>query len=260
MTTFQNFSAKVLEEIDKRKIDQVPRWHFVVKNMLFWGGFGIALILGSFSFAVVFFALFSADFDLFTHLPFSRLSFFLQSLPFFWLGFLGIFLGLSILFFRITKKGYQIELSKLFGLLLGLSIVFGGILNLFGGGELFERIFTTPFQGIYHPVEERRMERWAKPEDGFLGGEIQERGENTLFLIDPNGKEWEVDITRADFFPDKSVLDQKMVRIIGKVQEPGKFWGEKVLPWGRPGEGRIPLPFPMRGMEKPPHDGQGKSL
>ncbi len=234
MNTFQKFSEKILLEIDKRKIDHVPRWKFMVKNLLFWSAFVIALIFGALSFAIIFFVLSNGDFDLYSHLPPSRFLFFIQSIPFFWLGFLGIFLGLSILFFRVTKKGYRFSLSLVFGVVLGMSILFGALLHLNGESKDLERFLSTPFRDIYPPSEDRRKDRWMNPQEGFLAGDITQKSKNTVEIKDFLRNIWEVDISDADIIPGPETLDENRIRVIGRVEKPGKFIAEKVLPWEKP--------------------------
>ena len=105
-----NNTDRLLNTIKERNIQPTPRWYFLIKNLLIWLGFALAILLGGLAFSVILFAIQQTDFNVTSHLGHSRLELFLGLLPFAWVFFLIIFLALSIITFRYSPKGYKFSL------------------------------------------------------------------------------------------------------------------------------------------------------
>jgi hypothetical protein len=243
------FSQKITEKIQEEKIKQTPHWVFLLKNVAFWVLFGVAMLLGAIAFAVILFSVLEADFELWGHPAFSRLQFALHILPLYWLIAFLIFCGLALVGMQHTKKGYRLPVWKLLvGNLLG-SILLGGSMYAFGGGEKFEHFFAQRFPG-YQNVDKRQEEIWSNPEGGLLAGKIVAvESDKLLILQDFSQKIWEVTLPENPLFPkaiDSDLVREKLkdrnIKILGKKTGENSFLAEAILPWQRrrqrPAEGR----------------------
>ena len=227
-------SQKLLEKIQSEKIPQRSRWQFTVKNIFFWSLFTFSIIIGGLSFSVILFAFSQTDFDLLSHIPNSKIELFLGLLPFLWIFFCLSFLFISIFGIRHTRKGYRYSPLLVFGSSVVLSIILGAILFSVGGAEKMERIFSENVP-VYKSLEERKISRWSRPEDGFLSGKIVGKEEN-LIIEDWNGKKWEIDFKNAIIKGRLSLEKDEEIKIIGKMSESDIFIATQIGPWERMGK------------------------
>lgn len=230
-------SEKMLAKIKSRKVKPIPKWHFWAKNILFWVLFLASVKLGSLAFAVILFAIESAEFDIFSHITHSKVEFILGILPLLWILFLSVFLFGAVRLFQKTKTGYRY--SPIF-IVVGsfvLSIVVGTILFFTGGGARLEQKFADKVP-IYKGLEERRLNRWSMPERGFLAGTIIKKDES-IIIKDLRGKQWEIDIKEVLIRGKTSLEKDEKIRIIGRVVENNIFMAKEIRPWnGKRGMGR----------------------
>ena len=224
-------SQKLLEKIQTEKIPQRSRKQFILKNVFFWTLFVFSIIIGGLSFSVIIFAFNQTDFDLLSHIPNSKIELFLGLLPFFWIVSCLIFLPISIFGIRHTKTGYRHSPLLVFSSSIILSIILGTTLFLSGGAEKMERVFSETVP-VYKSLEERKISRWSRPEDGFLSGIIIEKDE-TIIVKDWSGKRWEVDLTNAITKGRVSLIKNEKIKIIGKISEGNIFIATRIGPWER---------------------------
>lgn len=227
-------SQKLLEKIQSEKIPQRSRKQFILKNIFFWLLFAFSIIIGGLSFSVILFAFNQTDFDLLSHIPNSKIELFLGLLPFFWIISCLVFLLISIFGIRHTKTGYRYSPLLVFGSSIILSIVLGTTLFLSGGAEKMERVFSENVS-VYKSIEERKISRWSRPEDGFLSGIIIEKG-RTIIIKDWNDKKWEVDFKNAIIKGRISLEKNEKIKIIGEVSEDNIFIATQIGPWERSGK------------------------
>jgi len=226
-------SQKLLEKIQSEKIAQKPRKQFVLKNIFFWTLFAFSIVIGGLSFSVILFAFNQTDFDLLSHVPNSKIELFLGLLPFFWIISCFIFLLISIFGIRHTKTGYRYSPLLVFSSSIILSIILGTTLFLFGGAEKMERIFSETVP-VYKSLEERKVSRWSRPEDGFLSGIIIEKNE-TITIIDWDEKEWKVDFKNATIRGRILLKKDEEVKMVGTMSENNIFVATRIGPWERTG-------------------------
>ena len=224
-------SQKLIKKITGKDIRPRPRWHFVFENYIFWSVFFIFTLFGSVAFSVVLYAATESDFDLLFSFSYSKVQLLIVSLPFLWIFFLAIFLAVSIFGVRHTKTGYRYSLLKIFSANILLSILLGALFFSTGGAEKMENIFAEKIP-VYRSVEERRILRWSRPENGFLSGIILENKNSEIVLIeDFNGKQWEINIQNAIVRPRASLDPGKKIKIIGKVSEENIFTAREIRRW-----------------------------
>lgn len=223
-------SEDILAKIKDEGIEQRPRWHFIALEITFWIFFAVSVYLGARAFAVIVFALSVADFDVFGGMTHPPLRFVFYMLPLFWFAFFALFLLLAILAARHLKNAYRFSLAWIIGGNLLLSIVLGGALAAFGGGERFERVFAErmPF---YQGIEKQHMMMWQRPQEGLLSGIIIElQSDKVLILEDFGGQIWTVDFAEAFVAPRLELAPALRVRIIGEQTTENGFRAAEIRP------------------------------
>ena len=223
-------SQKLLNEINTKQIKPSPRWHFVLKNYIFWSVFLMFIILGSVAFSIILYAATESDFDLLSSSG-SKIEFLFSILPLLWILFLAIFFLVSIFGIRHTKTGYRYPLLKILSVNILLSVLLGVLFFYTGGAEKMERIFAENVP-VYKSFEERMISRWSHPESGFLAGVILEnRNNETILIEDFNGKQWEINIQNAVIRPRASLDLGEKTKIIGEVLEENIFAAQEIRRW-----------------------------
>ena len=221
----------VLKKIKACHLTPRPRWHYVIKDAAFWGVFFFSILLGSLGVAVILYALLDTDFDLISYVPTSQIGLFMQLLPGVWLVFFLIFVSLAIWGAQHTKKGYKLSILMIVVANFLLSLLVGGVIYAFGGGERIEHIFAreVPF---YDCFEKRRKAMWQRHKENLLAGEILGLEEDKIIILnDLSGERWEVDYAGAKF-PEWIDFQVGMkVRMLGERVAEGQFKAFRIRPW-----------------------------
>lgn len=193
----------------------LPKWHFLLKNWVFWTLFAISIILGSLAFSAIIFELSEIDSELFDALPVGDII--LKLLPIFWTFFLGIFLALAIFGIKHTKKGYKFNPLGIFTASIAISLMLGSVIFAFDVGEKTDKILAENI-GSFHGIRERHDILWSNPEHGLLGGRIMEiNWENeSLTLRDFNEKNWNVNYRKTPPQTRNVLQVESKIRAIGK--------------------------------------------
>jgi len=235
-------SQKVLKIIKEKNIKPKPRWQFLLKNYLVWFLAALALIIGSFAFAVIIYMFLNNDWDVYQKINHSLFKFMLITLPYAWLLFLGMFVFIAYYNVKHTKKGYRFSLTKLIIGSVVISMLLGLLFYGFGLGraideKLMERMLF--YRRVFNP----RMMIWDKPEQGRLMGEVLEVIDPYHFkIIDFNRKSWNVIRELVD--PELEL--QMRVRLLGRMIDEQNFKAFQVMPaphHGPPPPNFRPMPF-----------------
>ncbi|MCK5767319.1 MAG: hypothetical protein KAH35_02955, partial [Candidatus Atribacteria bacterium] len=128
----KNISEEIFKKIKKENIKPKSYRYFATKNYFIWFLFGISIILGSFAFSMILFMFRQLDWDIYHYLGNSFLKTVFISLPYLWLIFLILFLGIAYYNFIHTKRGYRFRFitilvtSLIISTLLGTALYFNG--------------------------------------------------------------------------------------------------------------------------------------
>ena len=231
----KSLADSVLEKIKCHHLMPRPRWHYVLRDAVFWGVFFFSILLGSLGIAVILYALLDTDFDFISYVPTSQLGAFLKLLPVVWIVFFGIFVGVAIWGAQHTKKGYKLSILWISVINFLVSLFFGGVIYAVGGGAQIERVFAwgVPF---YQRFEERRKDMWRRQKGSLLAGEIMAVLEDKIIVLnDLSSEQWEVDYSEAmSRVPFEPVVGMK-VRMIGEKVLDHQFKAFRISPWRRRG-------------------------
>lgn len=224
-------NEKLKELISAEQIKQKPKWRFLLKNWLFWAFFGVAVLFGALSLAVVLEHYRADDLLMLKGLNKSFTDYFFLTVPYFWLVSFAGFILLSWYNLRHVEGGYRINpwLAALLNLLV--SLLLGVALFSFGVGELVsETIDREPAFRCFN----QRVLVWENPEEGMLAGKVVKVAKQGLVVISFAGREWLVDTSEVELgFEIKVGLE---VRIIGEQTGQGSFEAHDIRPWFGPGQ------------------------
>ena len=236
--TKKNLADSVLEKIKECHITPRPRWHYIVKDALFWGVYFLSILLGSLGMAVILYALFDTDFDLLSYMPTSQLGSFLKLLPIVWLILFSLFVALAIWGAQHTKKGYKLSIIILLGANFLVSLILGGVIYASGGSERIEHVFArgVPF---YQRFEERRKDLWKRRDaENLLAGSIVKVEEGKIIILnDLSGEQWEVDCAQARYPEWIEFTVGMKIRMFGEKTGEYTFKALGIRPWERRGIG-----------------------
>ncbi len=224
-------SEKLIEAIKQQDIQPAPKWRFSLKNGLAWIGFFLAAVLGAMAFSVILFVIQQTDFSIVNHLSHSRLEMFLGLLPFVWIVFLIVFLGIAFYSIQHSKKGYKFTAAKLVGFSALLSILLGTLFFIGGGGHQLEHAFAVNVE-LYESLQQKKTKLWSMPEDGYLSGQIEEANATYFMLKDFNNKVWKIHYESAFIAPIVQLEKGETVKLIGKMTSKDEFTAQEIRPWG----------------------------
>lgn len=224
-------SEKLLEKIREQQLKPIPRWRFIIKNILTWSSFIFAVASGALAFSVILFAIQQMDFNLIAHMSHSWLELFLALLPFFWLISLIVLIILAVFSLKHSKKGYKLTSTRVIGSCTTLSILAGTLFFISGGGRWLENSFATKLS-IYESIDERKARVWSMPDSGQLSGTITASYEDSIELKDFNDKTWIILLKEADIVPIVKLEQDEMIKLTGKRLSENRFEAEKIRPWG----------------------------
>ncbi len=228
-------SQELLQAITDKHIEPDPHWHYVLKNYLFWSLFLIFVIFGSIAFAIILYAFLESDFSTLAESLNSRIKFFIASLPFLWIICLVLFSLISIFGIKQTKAGYRYTISLVIAINISISILLGLLFFYGGGAQKIDNIFAQKITS-YASIEDHKISRWSRPENGFLAGTIIERQNNSIILLeDFSGKKWNINIQNVALHPRLSLEPKERVKIIGKIIQENIFLAQRMSPWERQG-------------------------
>ena len=219
-----------MKNLDKQILDKIKdlkpkaKWKFLIKNYLIWSFAILFLIFSSFACALFLYLLINNDWEYSKIIAGSFWEFWVASFPHIWFIFTITFLLLSYFIFKHTERGYRFSRKNV--MILNIAIIFflAFIFCSFGLGRVVDNIDLEQSK-----VFNQRKVIWLNPEKGFLAGEVIEKQDDFLELLDFEGKFWTIDIRRAHVTP----YTEEGVKILGTKIEEDIFEAKEILPWSR---------------------------
>ena len=159
----------VLHKIKEEKILPKPRWQFLLKNSIIWGLGVFSLILGAISTSLIVYMINGDDAGAYDRAGSGLLESLLFIIPFFWLICLGFFAFSVFYYIKHTKNGYKYSAKKIILIIVGGSLVLGGLLNLLGIDKAIDDVLGERAP-LYDRVINPRFNYWSSPDSGRLTG------------------------------------------------------------------------------------------
>ncbi|NTV02023.1 MAG: hypothetical protein HGB04_04460 [Chlorobiaceae bacterium] len=228
----------ILDEIEKRKVVPIPRWHFLLRRGVFWTLAVISVITGSLSMATAMYVFLDHDFLV----DQARITRFLaqqplvediiDSIPYLWLTALLLFTLVAYYGVRHTRKGYRYPTLRVIGGSLLLSLALSGFMNLFDVGQIIHRYLIENVRGYDHLVYANEQ-RWTQARKGWLGGKVirLDGSRNVLVVMDYKKRIWSVDIADTDVNPGTRILPGKYIKITGLKTGQLEFRASSIQAW-----------------------------
>ena len=225
-----NLVNKVLKEIDKKEINPKPEWYFSVKEKSVWIAGILSILIGAVSVSAIIFSLVNTRWSerVLTHN--SGITMLAETLPYFWILTIIIFVSLAYQGIKHTKKGYKWPLLAITSWIILASIVMGLALFVTGAGAAADR-----FAGrlpIHKDIEKIIMDNWNNLEDGLLAGEIIEITNATATIKTLGGNKTVYLSIKDTNKTEREILSiGSKVRFIGFSINEESFYVCRVLPW-----------------------------
>ena len=233
-------SDTLISKMKDQHLKPIPKWRFTLKGATIWSALLTSVILGGLAFSVVLFSIQQLGFDLISHMSHSKIEFLLGLLPFLWIVLLIVFLIIGMISIKNSWKGYKFSSSKLLIINTAFSILLGTLFFIGGGAMWLENTFAVEIE-FYESVNEKKMNMWSMPEDGYLSGTIESVNDGSLELVDFNNKKWTIDYQQAHIPPVVLLEEGEVIKLRGKMNSSDYFVADEIRPWGgnqRSGKGR----------------------
>ncbi len=224
-------SDTLISKMKDQNLKPIPKWRFTLKGMTIGLTLIVSVILGGLAFSVVLFSIQQLGFDLIAHMSHSKIEFLLGLLPFLWIVLLLVFLIIGMISIKNSRKGYKFSPSKLLLFNTAFSILLGTLFFIGGGAQWLENTFAVEIE-FYESVQEKKINMWSMPENGYLSGTIESVNEETLNLIDFSNKKWTINFQQAHIPPVVLLEEGEVIKLRGKMNSIDYFIADEVRPWG----------------------------
>ena len=239
-------AKNILEKIQKEKIRPRAKYFFVLRDLLVWGLFGLATIVGALAVSVIIFILTDNDWDVYRHLQKSFWGYLFVSLPYFWFLILLALVGTAYWNYKHTRKGYLLNPYILFLSSFLVSLLLGWALFAGGAGERLDRFFGEKID-YYSGAEAHKIKNWSNPESGLLAGKIVEIEKGYFYLNDFDAQRWRIIEEETAWRRGVQKEIGEAVKIIGNLEEDKIFRAQEIRPWQGGGERRVKGDFSGEG-------------
>lgn len=214
----------ILEKIKNEKITPIPRWQFILLNVLMWSAVVLAVVLGSLAFGVILDVIFGASWGVMERAGQGKVMGFLVILPYLWILVLVLAFILAWKIFPHTRSGYRYTPKKITSIIFIFSIL-GGVVfwqtRLSHHADRWSLETLPPQMQLEQNIKNQIM---GGPEAGMLGGFVLEVKEDELRLEDIFGGRWNVKIEKIEQIPQ-----EKHLIFFGKKLGEFMFEAEEVL-------------------------------
>ena len=230
-------SDQVLEKIEKEGVPQTPRIVFTAAQWSMWILWCLSILLGAVAFSVIIFFSMHAGFAFYEASHDGLFEFFLDIMPYTWVG---VFVATALLAhynLRHTKRGYKYQVWQVLLSSILLSFAGGVGLHMLGAGFHIDGFIAqrVPMIPAMHSIENRL---WQAPMDGRMLGQyvpnLEEGMEHMMRFQDTSGTVWQLDISELTPGDLELLITGKQMRIVGVPSStaPHIFIGCGVFPWG----------------------------
>lgn len=223
-----NTKDNIIDSI--KKAECRPRWHFVLRNGIFWFFGVVTTLVGGVAIATSIFVMVNRE-----TLPLKMVSgqstAFLAIVPYIWIGLVVLFVTLGEISLRHTDKGYKYSLVKVLLAHVGVSLVLGLAFFAVKIGYHADQVASKTIPS-YRAVAQQEIYNWFDPEAGFLVGAIIDRGGDQEFVLqDPEAKVWQVVLIANHKPSQRTTLNVDRVRMVGYVQGDNVFHACRIAPF-----------------------------
>ncbi len=189
--TEKNPSQSAMEKIMQGEVKQLPKWHFVVKNVVLWSVGILCMFAGALTVGMIIFTFANGAFSLRNIVNNTFGQHVMIVFPFLWVVIMAAFIALFDLFVRHTKRGYRYSLPVIIAINVGLSIILGTLFYFFGISHAIDDVLGGRFNH-YHSVEKRQARLFNNPDKGVIIGRTLTSADDHFILVTHAGDQWYV--------------------------------------------------------------------
>jgi hypothetical protein len=222
-----DMSQRILSALEGDKVTPRPKWHFFMQEGGVWVLGAAATLCGAIAVSATLFVLVTAPlrFQAATHE--SVIQFWADFLPVLWIIMFVMFIFVTDLVIKRTKRGYRYNIVLLTVTSATLSILLGYAGFLVGLGEFLEGR-VGPSIPFHTPVHMNTQRVFHRPDKGLLVGTIVP-GEQTR-LKSANGLVWNLDTTQIPELQRQFLNESSVVSLIGTTTGSQVFTVCMVIP------------------------------
>ena len=232
----QSISKRVLEMIDEQGVEPCARYVFLCKSYTVWILWGLSIVIGAVSVAIVWFATTYRYYDIYEAMYDNFYTFMLNVLPFAWIGIFFATISVASWQLRNTSRGYRFSTTVLAVSSLTLSVAVGALLHIGGFGWSIDTWLGNNAP-MYQSQLKLEYSMWQNPADGRLIGRqvaVSEQASSTIVFEDSKNTQW---LVYTVDLPEEDVLylaKGNKVRLLGSevdTAEQVTFHACGVFPW-----------------------------
>lgn len=223
---------QILDRIKTQGVKPTPKGYFKLRDYLLWTVLGVFLAALSVGFGMIMFMIKNADLTLFEKLGFSTTEKIMYSIPFFWIIATVATLGIALIGFRNTKKGYKTSAKHFAVYAVLIAVALGSVAYALNIVKFIDRAASAKIP-LYNAVVPLNTNAWFDPQHGLLSGVVKEKNSDRDFTLrDPNSVLWQVtggiDMTMPSDF---KFSPGDRVKLIGTAGENDTFRALEIIPW-----------------------------
>jgi len=230
----KDFWKNLISKIKKEKINQVPKYIFIFKNVLIWFFLFFSIITGALSLSISFEYLVSADWYLINRLWIIKIV--TIFMPFFWILFLILASVLSYYNFKNTQRWYKFSLIKILWINITVSILLWIFLYFSWFNPFIEWKMENYIPKYRSLLVEDKISRmiwvWQNEDLWLLIWKINTIENNILKITDYNNKSWEIKLSNITKIKWRVNLDTwEKIKIIWEKLNDNIFKAEEIRPF-----------------------------
>lgn len=216
-TSQSSISESVLKRIEDESVCPTPWWVFFCQTCFFRTAWVLSVVFGSLAVSISFQSMLHARYSFYEATHESLYTFLVEALPFLWFALIVLTGVLAVYNFRAAGCGYRYPITRVLVSTVGLSVVIGSLLSVFGVGALVDKKLGENMPSMYASLEQKEMRLWMHPEDGRLVGTIAplETTSSSMFLLDNNDMVWELFVLDLSREEQDLLSSGKLVRVLG---------------------------------------------
>lgn len=233
-TTTSPLAESVLERISNEQVVPCSKWQVRCSEYSVWLLWGTTVAFGALSVAVMLFVGGHASYALHEATHTSVVSFFVEVMPYIWIGVFGVMALLAYVNFRHTKHGYRYQVHHILLSSIAFSVLGGLFLHAFNVGAIIDDQFGKRM-ATYPSMEKKELQLWQDAAAGRLVGTFMEMDEtDSLYMFtDTAGARWHIETVELRDRDRQLLSSGNTVRVLGTTTDAvaAKFYACGVFPW-----------------------------
>lgn len=235
-----DITKKIIDQIKDEKISPESVFLVRLRKTAVWTFVVVSILAGSVAVSAISFVIRNSEYDLVQRFG---SAFFFESMPYFWLIFLAVFLFVGDYIYDKTTFGHRYGVAKIAGVYIISTVLIGTTFVSLGSDRLFENEIRE--DSLMRGMIFNHTLVWSQPENGFLSGRIRDLSTSTLILVDFSGKEWLVNIDNTLIRKPVRMIEGEYIKLIGKNSD-DTFDAEDIRPWVRNTHNFMMMPEQVR--------------